>query len=440
MMSEKQSPVRKKEISRRAFLGGGAGALLFPTIVPASALGRGKRLAPSNRIVMGFIGVGGQGTQHLVGGVWTQKGGFVSREDVQVVAICDVNAQRRENAGNLVNQAYGNKDCVLYRDFRELLARKDVDALLIATGDRWHPLLGIAAAKAGKDAYCEKPSSVTIEEVLAMRDAVRRYGTVLQVGTQQRSSQSFRFACELVRNGYIGDVKEVIVGVGAGFTFYDCRLPAKPVPEWLDYDMWLGPAPWRPYNPDYVGGWMAYRDLSGGEMTNWGAHHFDIAQWGLGMDNSGPVEIIPPNGKDVDVLTYRYASGALVKRDPDRLARESGEGNGVMFVGTKGKVAVWRYDLKTWPENLKHQPIGPNEIHLHACDNHHTDFLNSVRTRSRPGADIAVGARSITVCHLGNIAYELGRPVRWDPSRERFDNDPDAERLFSRRMRTPWSL
>jgi predicted dehydrogenase len=263
---------------------------------------------------------------------------------------------------------------------------------------------------------------------------------VFQAGTQQRSSLSFRHACELVRNGYIGQLKEIVVGVGGPPTYRDCDLPGQPVPEWLNYDMWLGPAPMRPYNPNYVGGWMAYRDFSGGEMTNWGQHHFDIAQWGNGTDDNGPVEIVPPNGKDVKVLTYHYANGVALTRDPERTARESPDGNGVLFVGTKGKVAVWRYDLKTWPEHLKFQKIGPNEIHLHVAENHHTDFLNAVRTRGRPGVDIAVAARSVTVCHLGNIAYELGRPIQWDPAHERFVNDPDADRLFARRMRAPWHL
>lgn len=438
------SPAGSAGLSRRSFLkktvSWTAGAVAFPTIIPASALGRGGRTAPSNRIVMGAIGVGGQGTRHVVGGIWTPGGGLVGRDDVQVVAVCDVNAPHREGVRGLVNQHYGNTDCKAYPDFRELLARDDVDAVLIATGDRWHPLVSMAAAKAGKDMYCEKPISITIEEALAMRETMRRYGAVFQMGTQQRSSSVFRTACELVRNGYIGDVKEVVVGVGGGPTFRDRHLPTEPVPNGLDYDFWLGPAPWRPYNPDYVGGWMAYRDFSGGEMTNWGAHHFDIAQWGLGMDNSGPVEIVPPNGKDVDVLTYHYANGVRMTRDPTRLARECGQDNGLMFVGAKGKVAVWRYDMKTWPDNLAHQPIGPNEIHLHSAENHHTDFLNSVRNRSHPGSDIAIGARTLTVCHLGNIAYELGQPVRWDPVKERFVDNPDADRLFSRQMRGPWHL
>lgn len=433
-----------RRISRRSLItsavGAAAGAIALPAYIPARALGRSGHVAPSNRIVMGHIGVGGQGTQHVVGGPWTPKGGLTGREDVHVVAVCDVNRGRRDNAKKLVDQRYGNEDCKAYSDFRELLARKDVDALLIATGERWHPMLSMEAAKAGKDVYCEKPTSVTIAEAIALRETVRRYGIVFQQGTQQRSSYSFRFACELVLNGYIGTLKEVVVGVGGGPTYRQCTLPAQPEPEWLDYDMWLGPAPWRPFNGDMVGGWMAYRDFSGGEMTNWGAHHYDIAQWGSGNQHSGPTLIVPPNGRDVKVLTYHYKNGVTMTRDPDRTARESPDGNGVLFVGDKGKVAVWRYDLKTWPENLKQQKIGPNEIHLHEAENHHTDFLNSVRDRSRPGADIAISSRSITVPHLGNIAYELGRPVHWDPDNEQFVNDPDADRLFARGMRAPWRL
>jgi hypothetical protein len=272
-----------------------------------------------------------------------------------------------------------------------------------------------------------------------MVKAVRRYGRVFQAGTHQRSSRSFRFACELVRNGYIGQVKTVTVGVGGPAE--ECNLPAgAAVPGYLDYDMWLGPAPWRPYHPDVVRGWMAFRDYSGGEMTNWGAHHFDIVQWGLGMDDSGPIEIIPPDGKNYRVLTYRYANDVTVTRDPEKLRRQTGRSNGVMFTGTEGKVAVWRYSLRTWPENLIRQKISPNEIHLYESKDHQADFLNSVRTRSKPGADIEINCRSVTVCHLGNIAYWLGRPLQWDPQKEQFINDEQANRMLSRPMRSPWYL
>jgi len=431
-------------LTRRRFLTrsvlAGAWAAAAPLAVPASALGRGGQTPPSERIVMGCIGVGGQGTRGMAGGIWAPPGGFIGQKEVRVVAVCDVNRRNLENARRIVNQRYGNRDCRAYRDFRELLARPDIDALLIATGERWHPLLAIAAARAGKDMYCEKPLSLTIREALAVREEILRHGVVFQMGTQQRSSAAFRFACELVRNGRIGRVKEVIVGVGGPPAFRECPLPPEPEPSWLDYDMWLGPIPWRPYNHAFVAGWMAYRDCSGGEMTNWGAHHFDIAQWGLGMDESGPVKIVPPDGKEHPVLTYYYADGTKMTRDPERLQRESGHNNGVMFVGEEGKVAVWRYDLRTWPESLRRERIKPGEIRLHESDNHHTDFLRAVRSRALPGAHIRAAARSITVCHLGNIAYELGRPVRWNPAEERFVDDPDAERLFHRPMRSPWRL
>jgi len=434
-----------RNISRRNFLKRTStvmtGLIGFPYIVPSSALGKAGpsgRIAPSNRIVMGFIGVGGQGTQGLAGGIWAPEGGFIGRAEVQAVAVCDADARNKNRARDIVNQKYGNNDCATYGDFRELLARQDIDAVLIATGERWHPFISIAAAKAGKDIYCEKPLSVTIEEAKAVRDAVTRYGVVFQMGTQQRSSWSFRFACELVRNGYIGQVKTVTVSVGGPVAYKLCDLPAEPVPDYLDYDMWLGPIPWRPYNVGFVRGWMAYRDCSGGEMTNWGAHHFDTAQWGLGTDDSGPIEIIPPDGKDFKVLTYRYANGAVMIRDPEKFKAETGQDNGVMFEGTEGKVAVWRYTLRTWPENLIKQKIGPDQIHLHESENHHTDFVNSIRTRAKPISDIATGCRSITVCHLGNIAYELGRPLKWNPEKEAFVNDPLAERMVCRSARSPW--
>ena len=224
-MNPKTSLTRRKFIKQSAAIG--ASTLVLPQIVRAAGKGTA---APGNRIVMGAIGVGGQGGRHVVGGIWTPEGGLVSRADVQMVAVCDVNANRVNDMRNQVNARYGNQDCKAYQDFRELLARPDIDAVLIATGDRWHPYISMEAARAGKDVYCEKPISVTIEESLAMRREVRRYGTVFQMGTQQRSSYHFRFACELVRNGYIGEVKEVVVGVGGSAGTYDCRLPAQPVP------------------------------------------------------------------------------------------------------------------------------------------------------------------------------------------------------------------
>jgi predicted dehydrogenase len=384
---------------------------------------------------MGAIGVGGQGTRHVGGGIWVQGGGFLSKPQVQFVAVCDVNARNRDNARNIVNKHYGNSDCAAYNDFRQLVAREDIDAVLVATPDHWHALTSIAAAKTGKDIYCEKPMTLTIEQARTVSNTMKRYGRIFQVGTQQRSWREFRFACELVRNGYIGGVKSITVNVG-GPPRWSCEAPGEPEPDWLDWNMWLGPAPWRSYTSRIApGGWMGYRDYSGGEMTNWGAHMFDVAQWALGMDESGPEEIIPPNGKDYKVLTYKYANGTLMTRDA--ISRNV---PGVLFTGTEGKIEVSRDHLVATPETLLRQKIGPNEIHLHESKNHPDNFLECIRTRERPASDAEVGCRSITVCHLGNIAYWLERPLKWDPKKERFLNDPEADRMKNRPMRAPWRL
>lgn len=427
------SPLARSRWSRRSFLRRAGAAACFPLVVPGAVLGRDGGVAPSNRIVMGCVGVGGQGTRQMAGGIWSPEGGFVGQKGVQVVAVCDVNARNRENARRIINERYGNQDCKAYVDFRELVARPDINAVLVATGERWHPLVSMAAARTGKDIYSEKPMSLTIAEARALAETVRRYGVIFQIGTQQRSMRNFRFACELVRNGYIGEVKRVVGDLDPGFPPH-CHLPGEPVPDWLDWDLWLGPCPWRPYHPGVAGGWMGWFDYSGGDMTNWGAHVMDIVQWGLGMDESGPVEILPPNGSDAKLLTFRYASGAIAVCD-----RTPGMGKGIQFEGSKGVVRVSREVFETEPGNLKQVTLKPDEIHLHESDNHHSDFLRSVRTRARNASDADVGCRSISVCHLGNLAMHLGRPLKWDPVKERFPDDAEANQMLARPMRAPWA-
>jgi predicted dehydrogenase len=254
----------------------------------------------------------------------------------------------------------------------------------------------------------------------------------------QRSDWHFRLGCELVLNGYIGELKNVNVNVGGPPE--DKPLSAQPVPDYLDWDMWVGPAMMRPYNPelspniswDGFPHWRYNSRFGGGGMTDWGAHHFDIAQWGMNMDESGPVEIIPPDGKDYKVLTYKYATGVTMTR--------SGRARGVLFTGTKGEVNTDRGFLETKPENLKNQQIGPNEIHLYESRNHYVDWLDAIRKRSKPICDIETGCRSVSVCHLGNIAYKLGRPLKWNPEEEVFVGDDDANRLLWRSMRSPWHI
>jgi predicted dehydrogenase len=429
--------IGRQEISRRQFLGRAIGVatatVTFPYVVPSSVLGG---TAPSERITLGFIGTGKQ-SQHLMRS-------FLNSPGTQVLAACDVDKLKLERGKKIVEDFYAGKNggsfkgCDTYGHFRDLLARDDIDAVVIATPDHWHAIIVIESAKAGKDIYCEKPLSQTIVEARTMVNTVRRYGRVFQTGSMQRSDWHFRLGCELVLNGYIGELKTINVNVGGPPA--DQPLPAQPVPDYLDWDMWVGPALWRPYNSelspnisfDGFPNWRYHSSFGGGGMTDWGAHHFDIAQWGMGMDESGPVEIHPPDGKEYKVLTYKYASGVTVTR--------SGRARGVLFTGTKGEVLTDRGFLQTKPENLKDQQIGPNEIHLYVSKNHYVDWLDAVRKRSRPICDIETGCRSVTVCHLGNIAYKLGRPLRWDPKREVFVADAEANRLLSRPMRSPWHI
>jgi len=425
-----------KQVNRRDFLrtaAGAAAAVGMPGIVPASVFGAE---APSERITIGFIACGKQ-SQHLMRS-------FLGSPGTQVVAACDVDKLKLERSSKgIVDKYYADekdgsyKGCDAYRDFRDVVARPDIDAVVVSTPDHWHTAISIAACRAGKDIYCEKPLTQTIAEARALVDAVRQYNRIFQVGSMQRSSREFRFACELVRNGYIGDIQHVTVGVGGPPE--DKPLPAEPVPDYLDWDMWVGPAMWRPYNNDLAPhisfdgfpNWRYHSYYGGGGMTDWGAHHFDIAQWGLGMDGSGPVEIIPPDGKDYKVLTYKYANGIPMTRD---------NANGVLFEGTTGKVEVNRGYLKTWPDNLKDAVIGPEKIHLYDSKNHYTDWLDAIRNRTKPICDVEIGAGSVTVCHLGNIAYRLQRPLKWDPKREVFLGDVEANRLLSRPYRSPWSI
>jgi len=458
----------QRNMNRRDFLKRAAGAAAVasvPYVVPSSALGAGGQTPPSERITIGFIACGKQ-SQHLMR--------CFLLPSTQVVAACDVDKLKLERSAKTIIEKYyadrkndAYKGCARYSDFRELLARQDIDAVVISTPDHWHAIATIEACRAGKDVYCEKPLTQTIAEAQAMVKTIRQSGRVFQTGSMQRSSREFRFACELVRNGYIGDVKHVTVNVGGAPQ--DKLLKAEPVPDYLDWDMWVGPAMWRPYNNDLAphisfDGFPNWRDHSyygGGGMTDWGAHHFDIAQWGLGMDGTGPVEICPPDGGEHKVLTYKYANGITMTRDgqvrgpegtglpfqgdayplwQEHIRERRGRMRGVLFEGTTGKVEVDRGYLKTWPDALKDQVIGPNQVHLYDSKSHYLDWLEAIRKRSDPICKIEIGASSVTVCHLGNIAYTLKRPLKWDPKRQVFLGDDEANRMLSRPMRSPWHL
>jgi predicted dehydrogenase len=418
-------------VSRRQFLRSSAvaagAAFALPTMVPASVFGAA---APSERITIGCIGVGNMGSSDLKA--------FKGNAGAQVVAVCEVDAQRLEEARKLA----GIEEKSGYRDFRELLARADIDAVTVVTPDHWHVPISIAAVRAGKDVYCEKPLTLTILEGRELVREVRRYGRVLQTGSQQRSSDDFRRACELVRNGYIGDVKTVTVGLPGNNRTCEPTWEPQPVPEGFDYDFWLGPAEWAPYHKQRCHYEFRFLlDYSGGQVTNWGAHHLDIAQWGLGMDNSGPVEIVgagefPQSGLFTTATKVHskctYATGT-------KLVCKTG-GSNTRFEGTKGWVDVKRGGLETEPASLKTQTLGANEIHLYDSQNHHQNFLDCVKSREEPIAGVEVGQRTSTLCHLGNIAMLLKRPLKWDPAREEFLGDDVANRMRRRPARAARSF
>ena len=423
-------------ISRRQFLQGSAG---LAAVAAAPWVVRAAPVAPSKRIAMGCIGIGSQGAAHLKS--------LLGNAGVQVVAVCDVDKAILDGGKANAEQAYAAatragsfKGVAAYRDFREILARDDIDAIMVATPDHWHALIGIAAAKAGKDMYCEKPLTLTIREGRILADTVKRYGRILQVGSQQRSSYRFRFACELVRNGRIGTLKSIHVGQPGGKA---CPVqPAMPVPDGFNYDMWLGPAPFEPYTKMRCHyNFRFILDYSGGQMTNFGCHDLDIAQWALDMDDCGPVQCqgtadFPSDGlfntaTRVD-LEYRYANGV-------RLTCKTGTA-GVRFEGTEGWVYVNRGTLDAQPKSLLTSTISASETRLYDSRNHWGNFLECVRTRRQPICTAEIGHRTATMAHMGNIALQLGRKVRWDPKAERFVNDTEADRLISRPMRGSWTL
>lgn len=384
--------------------------------------------AANERINLGFIGVGKQARGLL--------GGFIGRKEVRVVAVCDVDTTRRENAKKSVEDRYakdqlaGYKGCAAYTDFRELLARSDIDAVVIATPDHWHAPITIAAAKAGKDVYCEKPLCQSIHEARAMVNAIRNNKRVFQTGSQQRSSKEFRTACELVRNGRIGKISRVEVAIGGPGKW--CDLPEEAAEPGLNWDMWLGPAPSRPYNSilsprgvhDNYPNWRLYREYGGGMVTDWGAHHFDICQWGLGMDESGPVEITPAGKENADSgVKIRYANG---------VEAEHTSGNGVTFFGADGKIFVNRGKFELWLGNeqkaktpadcdaIANEYLSGNATRFYTSSDHIGDWINSIRTRKPPICDVEVGARTVSVCHLVNLAYYHGQKMQWDPKAEQF--------------------
>lgn len=439
---------RNNRLSRRTVLQSAAAVIAVPYIVPSTVL-TGNSAAPSNTITLGLIGLGSMGMRHVKG--------FLQEDDCRILAVCDVDAHRRAEAIREMNKHYRNNDCRQYNDFRELTAQKDIDTVCIAVPDHWHCIPALTAIRAGKDVYGEKPLALTIDEGKAMVKAVRRYECVWQTGSWQRSTAHFRFGCELVRNGRIGKLQRVEVGIGYGFKPQGSSAvtgiepqPVMPVPKGFDYEMWLGPAPWAPYTQNrchWNFRWIL--DYSGGQVTDWGGHHIDIAHWGMGADHTGPVEvagkgIFPKDGLWDAAFDYdfecKYADGTDL-----RAASNNHCPQGVRFIGADGWVHITRGGLKANPESLLREKIGPDELHLPrpAGDHrqgHRRDFLDCVRTRAQTISPVDVGHRSATVCHLGNIAMILGRKIKWDPKRQQIIEDPTAARMSGKPTRSPRHL
>jgi len=447
---KRRSTEQIEKITRRQFLKSSAFAagafITAPTILPGRTFGAE---APSNRITIGMIGMGRQA-------YYSNLKSFLAASDVQVLAVCDVDSWRLENARGAVEQHYGKeqtagtfKGCSVYKDFREVLQRPDIDAVMISSPDHWHVPMAVAAAKAGKDICCEKPLTLSIAGGRALSDTVKRYNRVFRTDSEFRSHACFQRACELVLNGRIGKVHTIRTGVPAGDVAGETE-PEMSVPDELDYDMWLGPAPYAPYTLNRVHprqsysrpGWMRVPDYCEGMVTNWGAHLNDIAQWGNGTDRTGPVEVegtgkYPRDGLwDVLLsfeLEYKYANGIKLFYSISQPY--------VRFEGSEGWIQADYNDrsIKAEPASVLKSPIGPDEIHL-PLKGEKRDFIDAVKTRGQTLADAEVGHRTNSLCQIGHIAIQLGRKLRWDPDAEKFIGDETANRMLSRPMRSPWRL
>ena len=474
-------------MTRRTFLGRSLAATslaLAPHLLPASARGADGAVAPSNRLTVGLIGKGAMGGGHLHR--------LAHDPAFQLLAVCDVDRTRREAGRTAVNDIYAASQTsgtytgtAGYNDFRELLARDDIDAVLIATPDHWHTPISIAAAKAGKDIYCEKPLTVTLQEGRRLVQTVRRYGRVFQTGTQYRSIPSIRKVCQFIRDGRLGKIKSVFTNLhplsnwfgaarfqpyaavldisecGKSYVPMDFALPAEPVPEGLDWDLWVGPAPWRPYNRLYhinpspgVVPW-SFDVAFGVTSSTWFlSHAADVIQWALGFENSGPIEIIHPDMREFPTLTCKYASGALLHfvddwravKDAYHAVPENARLAGLfggLFIGERGWLTTMSGSgrIEGEPESLfdemglKRTP----EVNI-GSNNHHANWLDCVRSRKSPNADEEIGHRSASLAHLVNISCWTGQSLKWDPARERFINHDTANRLLSRPLRPPWRI
>ncbi len=430
--------------NRRTFLTQAATVIGGFMIVPRHVLG-GKNAfgelykAPSDKINLGFIGTGKQGRG--------LSNSFLNTNEIHITAISEVYKAKAELMIERVKDQYAKNpnlgscpEIGVYKDYRELLSRKDIDGVVIATPDHQHAVMSVRAAEAGKDIFCEKPLALTVKEGRAMVNAARKHKRVFQTGSMQRSWPEFRQAAEIVRNGYLGDIKHIKVNIGKPPVKYN--LPEESIPEGLDWKLWLGPNEYAPFNAelapptskDVFPNWRLYSEFGGGMVTDWGAHMFDIVQWALDMDDSGPESFTPPNGKDIQHLTIKYKNGITMTHEPWDW------NNAIHFIGSEGELKVGRRKIETTPVSLATKVIGQNEKHVYKSENHYTDFLQAIRNRTKPICDVEIGHRTSSLCNIANIAYQLNRPLVWNPKKEIFKGDKEADGLLGRKLNGEWGV
>jgi predicted dehydrogenase len=424
-------------VSRRAFLKRSVIAAAGPLVVSCGTL---RKSTPNDKIAVGVIGTGGRGRSHIAEG-------YRKLGQARVVAVCDVNAENRNQAKGIVDEAYGDSSCAAVEDFRELLARPDIDAVSVAVPDHWHALIAVAAARAGKHVYSEKPFAYSIREGQRIVKAVKSNRIVFQHGTQQRSDAKYWQACMLVRNGYLGKLNTI--RVGSPFGLQGGSTAEAPVPAGLNYDLWLGPAPFKPYTDgrchgDGGVGWYHIRDYSGGWVTAWGSHDVDIAHWGNGTDDTGPFEVtgsaeFASNGVYDTAWKWHfecsYRNGVKII-----YASENENPHGVKFEGSEGWIFVKRGFIDADPKSLLDKKLDGEKVQLLRADNHMLNFLDAIRTGSPVTAPVSAAHRSTSVCHLCNIAARLGRKISWDAANEQIVGDDEASAMLARPMRAPWRL
>ncbi len=426
--------VAKDNLTRRNFIRTSTIILGGITIVPRSVLGRGF-IAPSDKINLGVIGLGKQGSGLAKG--------FISETQAQIVAGSDVWTQKMVAFQNNVETWYAEKRDVnefkgvkTYLDYKELIARADIDAVIVATPDHWHAINAIDAMEAGKDIFCEKPMTNTISEGIAMVKSVKKNNIVFQTGSMQRSWEIFRIAQEIVSSGKLGEITKVLVNVGDPARKYD--LPGEPMPDGLDWNRWCGPAPLLAYNNriapeivDFYPDWRFFKETGGGILSDWGAHMFDIVQWALGMDHSGPVEYVPPKEKGaVRGIKMYYDNGV------EMVHEDFGRDFAVRFIGSEGNLDVSRSFLETDPISiLASIPGASEEKPFNDRGNHYENWLSAIRNRSETICPVTTGHRTATICNIANMAYELGRPLKWDPVKEKFVGDKEANKMKKRKRR-----